>query len=157
VVGLFSSDHRDLCLTLGKLCDWNSAFGFPGGIYRKDDYMRIIMIAGALLAGLSGAQAQTAGDWVLARWKNGQHWFPGIIQSVSGSRLTIKYDDGDLETLNVNAVRPYNWAIGSRVECNFKGTGWFAGKITALSGEALSIAYDDGDKEKTRTKSCRSN
>ncbi|PZO04093.1 MAG: hypothetical protein DCF30_01515 [Hyphomicrobiales bacterium] len=119
--------------------------------------MRLSLIVGALLAGLTGAQAQTAGDWVLARWKNGQHWFPGIIQSVSGNRLTIKYDDGDRETLNVTSVRPYNWAIGSKVECNFKGTGWYAGTITALSAERLSIAYDDGDKENTRTGNCRSN
>jgi hypothetical protein len=119
--------------------------------------MRSILVAGAMLAGLSGAQAQTAGDWVLARWKNGQHWFPGIIQSVSGDRLTIAYDDGDRETLSVNAVKPYTWAIGSRVECNFKGSGWYAGKITALSAEKLSIAYDDGDKENTRTGRCRSN
>lgn len=118
--------------------------------------MKFLLVAGAIVATVSSAQAQTAGDWVLARWKNGQHWFPGIIQSVSGDRLTIKYDDGDRETLNVSAVRPYNWAIGSRVECNFKGSGWYAGKITALSGEKLSIAYDDGDKESTRTGRCRS-
>lgn len=119
--------------------------------------MRLIIIAGTLLAGLTGAQAQSAGDWVLARWKNGQHWFPGIIQSAAGDRLTITYDDGERETLSVRSVRPYNWAIGSKVECNFKGTGWYAGRITALSAERLSIAYDDGDKETTRTGKCRSN
>lgn len=119
--------------------------------------MRLLLIAGAVLTSISGAQAQTAGDWILARWKNGQHWFPGIIQSISGDRLTIKYDDGDRETLSLSSVRPYNWAVGSKVECNFKGAGWYAGKITALSGDRLSIAYDDGDKENTRTGRCRSN
>lgn len=106
---------------------------------------------------MSGAQAQSSGDWVLARWKGGAHWFPGIIQSVSGERITVRYDDGDLETLSVGAVRPYDWRVGSPVECNFKGTGWYAGKITALNGERLSIAYDDGDRENTRTGRCRSN
>jgi hypothetical protein len=119
--------------------------------------MKIILSVLALVMSLGSAQAQTAGDWVLARWKNGQYWFPGIIQSVSGDRLTIKYDDGDRETLKVNDVKPYNWTIGSRVECNFRGSGWYAGKITALGGEKLSIAYDDGDKENTRTGRCRSN
>lgn len=109
-----------------------------------------------MLAGLSAPNAQTSGDWVLARYKNGQHWFPGVIQSVSGDRLTIKYDDGDRETLSLSSVRPYNWVIGSRVECNFRGSGWYAGKITALSGESLSIAYDDGDRETTKTGRCRS-
>lgn len=124
---------------------------------RDQNTMRFIAAAALLATGLTSAQAQTTGDWVLARWKNGQHWFPGIIQSVAGDRLTIKYDDGDRETLSLASVRPYNWVIGSRVECNFKGSGWYAGKITALSGEALSIAYDDGDKENTKTGRCRSN
>lgn len=119
--------------------------------------MRVILVAGALLAGLSGAQAQSAGDWVLARWKSGEHWFPGVIQSVAGDRITVKYDDGERETLNAGNVRPYNWQVGSKVECNFKGTGWYAGKITALDAERLSIAYDDGDRETTRTGRCRSN
>lgn len=119
--------------------------------------MRLLIVIGAVIASLSAAQAQTAGDWVLARYKNGQYWFPGVIQSLSGDRLTIQYDDGDRETLNLASVRPYNWVIGSRVQCNFRGAGtWFAGKITALSGASLSVAYDDGDRENTKTGRCRS-
>ncbi len=119
--------------------------------------MRFIVIAAAMLAGLPGAEAQSAGDWVLARWKNGQHWFPGVVQSVSGDRLIIAYDDGEREALYLNSVRPYNWGVGSRVECNFRGSGWYPGRIIALRGAALSIAYDDGENEDTRTGRCRSN
>ncbi|MBY0611399.1 MAG: hypothetical protein K2P80_04380 [Beijerinckiaceae bacterium] len=119
--------------------------------------MRVKLTIALLIAGIGSAQAQTPGDWVLAKWKNGAYWFPGVIQSVTGDKLVIKYDDGDRETLSISSVRPYDWQIGARVECNFKNGGqWFAGKITALGGESLSIAYDDGDKESTRTGRCRS-
>lgn len=119
--------------------------------------MKIWLVIGALLGSAATAQAQSPGDWVLARFKNGNYWFPGVLQSVSGDRLTIQYDDGDRETLPLASVRPYNWTIGSRVECNFKGGGkWFPGKITSLGGTALAIDYDDGDKERTKTGLCRS-
>ena len=119
--------------------------------------MRLIILAAAMLASLAGAKAQTAGDWVLARWKNGPHWYPGVVQSVSGDQLIIAYDDGEREALFLNSVRPYSWRIGSRVECNYRGSGWYAGRIIALQGAALAIAYDDGDRENTRTGRCRSN
>ena len=48
------------------------------------------------------------GDWVLARYKGGQYWYPGIVQTISSERLTIAYDDGDRETLNLSNVRPYD-------------------------------------------------
>jgi hypothetical protein len=71
--------------------------------------------------------------------------------------VTIRYDDGDRETVSISAVRPYDWAIGGRVECNFKGQGtWYPGRISSLAGERIGIAYDDGDKETTKTGRCRS-
>lgn len=119
--------------------------------------MKLVVVIVALLASAATAQAQSPGDWVLARFRNGNFWFPGVLQSVSGERLTIQYDDGDRETLHVSAVRPYNWTIGSRVECNFRGAGnWYAGRITSLGGSSLAIDYDDGDKERTTTGRCRS-
>ena len=118
--------------------------------------MRCILAIGVVLAGCSGAQAQAPGEWVLARWKGGQHWFPGIVQKAWGNRFTIQFDDGETETLNLTHVRRYDWTVGSKVECNFKGRGWYAGKITGLAGERLCIAYEDGDREATRTALCRS-
>jgi hypothetical protein len=124
--------------------------------------LKTSLLAGALasvlvLAGVGAAGAQTNGDWVLARFKRGNHWYPGIIQSISGDRVTVAYDDGDRETLNLADVRPYNWAIGTRVECNFKGQGkWFPGVIASLAGGTVGINYDDGDTERTNTGRCRS-
>ncbi len=116
------------------------------------------LAAGLFALGASTASAQTKGDWVLGNYKGAGYWFPGVIESIGGGKITVRYDDGDRETVNVNAVRPYDWMIGMKVECNYKGAGdWYAGKITSLAGEKISIAYDDGDKETTRTGRCRSN
>lgn len=125
-----------------------------------DDMRKFLFtVAGVCLLslGAGSAQAQTVGDWVLGNFQGSGYWFPGVIASVAGDKVTVRYDDGDVETVYANAVRPYDWSVGKRVECNFQGTGdWYAGKITSLSGERLSIAYDDGDKETTKTGRCRS-
>lgn len=119
--------------------------------------IRMLLLGVAFVAASTGSQAQTPGDWVLARFRNGNYWFPGVVQGVSGGRITVQYDDGDRETLPVGLVRPYNWTIGSRVQCNFRGGGsWYSGRITALGGSSLSIDYDDGDRERTTTGRCRS-
>lgn len=119
--------------------------------------LKSALVAGLLVAGVGGASAQTKGDWVLSRYKGGDYLFPGIVQSLSGDRVTVAYDDGDQETLSLANVRPYDWAIGRRVECNFKGTGsWYPGVIASLSGGTIGINYDDGDKERTNTGRCRS-
>ena len=107
----------------------------------------------------SGAtvQAQTAGEWVLGNYKQAGYWFPGVIEKSQGGQITIRYDDGDRETVAFKDARPYDWKTGIKVECNFQGQGkWYRGTITSLSGERLGISYDDGDKEVTKTGRCRS-
>jgi hypothetical protein len=116
----------------------------------------VLGLLGLLLASTS-AFAYQPGEWVLGKYRNGPYWFPGIVQSDNGGKVTIAYDDGDRETLPSNQVKTYNWQVGSRVECNWKNGGtWYGGKITALRGGSVSIAYDDGDKENTTTGKCRS-
>ena len=122
--------------------------------------MKKFLIAVALISAVtsfaSAASAQTKGDWVLGNYKGAGYWFPGVIDSISGGKVTIRYDDGDRETVAISKVRPYDWMIGTRVECNYKGGGqWYAGKISSLAGEKIGIAYDDGDKETTKTGRCR--
>ncbi len=107
----------------------------------------------------SSAMAYQPGDWVLAQWKGDEYWFPGLVERVEGNRVTVAYDDGTRETRPVNQVRPYNWDVGSRVECRWAGgSEWHAGRITAVSsdGEGIRVDYDDGDREETRTGFCRS-
>lgn len=117
----------------------------------------ILFAAGVLISSVGGASAQTVGDWVLGNYKNAGFWFPGIIEALKDGKVTVRYDDGDRETVSISKVRPYNWAIGTKVECNYKGAGdWYSGKISSLAGEKIGIAYDDGDKETTKTGRCRS-
>lgn len=116
-----------------------------------------ILITSSMLVFSGGAaNAQTVGDWVLGNYKGAGYWFPGVIDKVSGDKITIRYDDGDKETVAIGDVRPYDWMIGTKVECNYKNSGeWYAGTIASLAGEKIGIAYDDGDKETTKTGRCR--
>lgn len=122
------------------------------------------MIAAALaavcsMAGAAHAAPLNAGDWVLAQWKGESYWFPGVVQSVSGGATTIKYDDGTVETRPANQVKPYDWGVGSVVECRWKGGAeWYRGTILQASADGVSIAvkYEDGDSETTKTGACRS-
>ncbi|WP_309391020.1 tudor domain-containing protein [Chelatococcus sambhunathii] len=117
----------------------------------------LVAASAAAVVAPSGAFAQSKGDWVLGRWKGGAYWYPAVIQRVDGDQLTLQYDDGDRETTALAKVRPYDWTIGKKVECNFQGKGdWYPGTISSLGGEAIGIAYDDGDKERTKTGRCRS-
>lgn len=117
---------------------------------------RILVAAGMVAASGASASTQTVGDWVLGNYKGAGYWFPGVIEKNNGGKVTIRYDDGDRETVAIGAVRPYDWMIGMKVECNYKGAGqWYSGKIASLAGEKIGIAYDDGDKETTKTGRCR--
>jgi hypothetical protein len=118
---------------------------------------RIVMgvLLGLMLA--TPALALDRGDWVLGRWQGGKFWFPGIVQQAGGGQVTIKYDDGTKETLPRKLVKRYDWDIGSRVECDWKGGGtWYRGNIVKLNGGDLTVAYDDGSRERTVTGRCRS-
>ncbi|WP_395449696.1 tudor domain-containing protein [Aminobacter sp. UC22_36] len=109
-----------------------------------------------MLATAGMASAQTTGDWVLGNYKGSGYWFAGVIEKVNGDTITVRYDDNERETTSLSKVRPYDWMIGTKVECNFKGAGeWYKGTITSLAGEKVGIAYDDGDKETTKTGRCR--
>ena len=113
----------------------------------------------ALLITAASVSAQQRGDWALAQWQGGVYWFPGVIESRKADTITIVYDDGTRETRPLNQVKPYDWRVGTRVECRWAGgSNWYGGHITAIdsSGTVLSIAYDDGDRENTTTAYCRS-
>lgn len=120
--------------------------------------MRGIILGAALsVAIVAPAFAFDQGDWVLGQWKGGEYWYPGVVAGSSSSKVTIRYDDGDVDTRPANQVRAYDWAVGDKVECNFKNQGtWYSGRIASLSGEKIRINYDDGDKETTKTGRCRS-
>jgi hypothetical protein len=130
--------------------------GIVGGniLFRN---ISVRLVVAVIAMGCGSAGAQTAGDWVLGNYRNAGYWFPGIAEKVQDGKVTIRYDDGDRETVQLKNVRPYNWTIGMKVECNYKNAGeWYPGTIASLGGDRIGINYDDGDKEKTRTGRCRS-
>lgn len=116
----------------------------------------ILVAAGIIAISGANANAHTVGDWVLGNYKGAGYWFPGVVEKSNREKVTIRYDDGDRETLASGDVRPYDWMIGMKVECNYKNAGdWYSGTIVSLAGEKIGIAYDDGDKETTKTGRCR--
>ena len=118
----------------------------------------LILPAACVLAiGNGTATAQTAGDWVLGNYQGAGYWFPGVVEAIQGEKIAIRYDDGDRETVGPEDIRPYDWKIGTRVECNYRNAGhWYPGTISSLAGERIGISYDDGDREMTKTGRCRS-
>jgi len=116
--------------------------------------------AGAVRLTSTRLCAQSAGEWVLARWQGGDYFHAGVVESRTGNKVTVAYDDGGRETLSADMVRPYSWAVGSRVECNWKGTGtWYGANITKINAKEparIKVRYDDGWAENTRTAMCRS-
>jgi hypothetical protein len=121
---------------------------------------KLFWLAAAALAATfsTAAPAQKAGDWVLAQWQGGAFWFPGVVQAHRGNMVTIRYDDGTLETRPENQVRPYDWHVGSRVSCRFTDGHWYAADILALDpgGLTIRIRYiDDGVLQTTQTGRCR--
>lgn len=53
----------------------------------------------------SSSFAYERGDWVLARWQGGQYWFPGVVERVEGSRVTVAYDDGTHQVRPTSQVK----------------------------------------------------
>ena len=121
--------------------------------------MLVLVVLTLGMLACAGAMAQSRGDWVLGQWRGGAYWFPGVVQSHNGDKITILYDDGTLETEPSKRVRPYTWNLGTRVECRWAGgSTWYPGQITSISGDGteLNIKYDDGERERIATGSCRS-
>lgn len=104
-------------------------------------------------------QAQQRGDWVLGQWQGGDYWFPGVVEQRSRNSVTIVYDDGTRETVSLRQVRPYNWRVGTWVQCRWQGgRDWYAGKIVGESRDRthIDVLYEDGDREQLPTGACRS-
>ena len=118
-----------------------------------------LLFCALLLLAPASVLAQKPGDWVLGKWRDGEFWFPGVVKSRDGGTITIAYDDGTHETVSLSKVRPYDWTLGSRVECRWSGgKAWYAGAITGISkdGTKIDVTYDDGDRERIATGGCRS-
>lgn len=105
-----------------------------------------------------GAAAQQVGDWVLSPWQGSRALYPGVIESRSGSVVTVRFDDGSVETRQANTVRYFDWEPGSSIACQWSDGKWYNASIVSLAadGYTMRIRYDqDGSLEDTSTGKCR--
>ena len=107
------------------------------------------------------AQSYARGQWVLAKSAvGGSHWFPGVVASASNDRVTVNFDDGTTETRPANQVRPYNWAVGTYLQCIWRPDGQVYGAIInkiSGGGTKLTVRYvDDGIVATVTTGECYS-
>jgi hypothetical protein len=119
---------------------------------------RVGVIAAAI-AMPAGALAQQVGDWVLSPWRGSRVLYPGVIEARNGTTVTVRFDDGSVETRQANTVRFFDWEPGSRISCQWAADGrWYNAVIVSLSqdGFNMTIRYDqDGSLEDTTTGACR--
>lgn len=117
-----------------------------------------LALAGMTALAPQAATAQEVGDWVLSPWRDGDYFFPGVIVASSGNAVTVRFDDGTSENRLVSDVRPFNWRVGSKIECQWSDGNWYDATIRWLAedGYTMQIRYDDGTVERTNTGKCRS-
>jgi hypothetical protein len=99
------------------------------------------------------------GNRILARWNGGTFWFPGTADNISGTMVTVQYDDGMSDIRPKEQVRPFDWRIGSRIDALWSGNGqWYAATITSINrhGTELGVRFDDGICEDRPSAFCRS-
>lgn len=106
----------------------------------------------------AAAYAQQVGDWALSRWRGSSEYYPGVIVARSGDKVTIKFDDGTVDTEWLSNIRPYDWTAGSAVECRWTDGQWYSAHIRRMGsdGTSLIVRYDDdGVEQRTQTGNCR--
>jgi hypothetical protein len=112
----------------------------------------------AIALSSSAAMAQDVGDWVLSPWRGSDVYYPGVVESRSGSVVTVRFDDGDVETRQANTVLAFDWQAGSKIACAWSDGKWYYATIRSIAadGFTMQIRYDeDGTIENTNTGKCR--
>jgi hypothetical protein len=72
--------------------------------------------------------------------------------------VTVGFDDGTRENRLASDVRPYNWRVGSQLECRWTDGNWYDATIRMMGadGMTLNVRYDaDGVQQRTNTRRCR--
>jgi hypothetical protein len=118
-----------------------------------------LAVLAAALSLPASAIAQQVGDWVLSPWRGSRVLYPGVIEARNGTTVTVRFDDGSVESRPANTVRFFDWEPGSRIACQWAVDGkWYNAVIVSLSddGYNMRIRYDqDGSLEDTTTGACR--
>ncbi|MEP3051420.1 MAG: hypothetical protein ABJP48_00380 [Erythrobacter sp.] len=108
----------------------------------------IAAITALLVVGAAPASAQirlNAMEPVFAEWSDGK-WYPGVLESQSGNRYTVKFWDGDTATVARDKLRRDTIQRGDRLFVR-KHNGNKAAILTERHGFALIVTYPNGNKE----------
>ena len=119
--------------------------------------MKRVFVCLSLAIGLfsGAANAQVAGERVVALWAEDGFWYPARIQSVD-RQVHVIFDDRSVAAVRKNEVRSLDWRAGTQLECNWQNKGqFFAGTITTIRGESIFLTYNDGDTERLTVRHCR--
>ena len=98
------------------------------------------------------------GSDVLAPWLNEPNFYPAVVIGVDAAGIAhVAYWEGDIANVPVATLRPATYAVGERVEANWKNKGqYWPGVILQRIGAAVQIQYDsDGTIEWTTFAKCR--
>src|ERR1700709_274582 len=87
----------------------------------------------------AAASAQAKGDWVLAPWKGSTVLYPGVVAKNDGGVVTVKFDDGTVETTKASKVHVYDWRVGTPVVCRWTDGKEYPGKISAMGADGISL------------------
>jgi hypothetical protein len=111
----------------------------------------------ALASVSTAASAQDVGDWVLSQWHGSSQYFPGVVTARQNNTVTVRFDDGTRENRPASSLRPYDWRVGSHIECRWTDGNWYGATITMMGadGMTLDVLFDDGDRQRTNTGRCR--
>ncbi|RZJ43107.1 MAG: hypothetical protein EON87_12955 [Brevundimonas sp.] len=120
----------------------------------------LIGAVAAVACALAGAAtAQSRGDWVLSYYQGGAELYPATVESVSGSRVTLLWDDGTTSEVNRSDVRPYNWRVGTAISCKWTDGSFYPARIARMSSDGTTIDIvwtQDGSTARSNTGACYS-
>lgn len=97
------------------------------------------------------------GDRVEARFEGGPQFYPGVVDSVDGEVVHIRYDDGDEETTLARFVRMERdeWlpaaekidvGPGDRILACWHDGLWYPGILLSSEGKRVHVLFDDNDQ-----------
>jgi hypothetical protein len=82
---------------------------------------------------------------VLARWKNLEWWFPGVVTEVGEGRVAIQYLDGDREWADPDQVRMDDLGAGDRVMADLQGVRqYYLGRVVERTQDLALVELADG-------------
>lgn len=90
------------------------------------------------------------GTRVYAEFSDG-YWYAATVTETSGSKISVRYDDGDSEIATPSQVMPLQLGAGTCVAARRKGSDqYYPARVVRQQGEQIQIKYDDGSSETTK-------